>query len=295
METVASLRDVHKRYGQVQALAGVDLDLFAGEVLAVLGSNGAGKTTAVASLLGAVEPDRGEARLFGQPPRHLPGRRRIGAMLQASGVPDTLRVGELLHLFAGYYPRPYPLAEVAAMAGIEALLDRRYAALSGGQQRSVQFALALVGRPDVLFLDEPTVGLDIEARQRFWQVIRDQVGSGCAVLLTTHYLEEAQALADRVVVLAHGRVLVEDTVAGLRARTGLRRIACRSRLLPADVAGWDGVVGAHVDAQGLLHLQSAHAETVLRRLLEADVGLAELEVQRAGLAETFVDLTREAA
>ncbi len=295
VDVVAGLTGARKRFGAIAALDGVDLQLHAGEVLAVLGANGAGKTTAVSLLLGLLRADAGSVTLFGEDPRRLPARRRVGAMLQTGGVPETLTVAELLALFASYYPDPYPGPEVAALTGIESLLKRRYGKLSGGQQRRVQFALALVGRPRALFLDEPTVGLDIEARQGFWQVIREQVRGGCAVLLTTHYLEEAEALADRVCVLAQGRVIAEDSVAGLRARTGLRRIVCRSDLQPEALKEWPGVLDAEHDGRGLLHIQAVQVEDVLRRLFAADAGISELEVRRAGLAETFIELTREAA
>ncbi len=293
-EVVAGLRAVHKRYGAVEALAGVDLELRAGEVLALLGANGAGKTTAVATMLGLVAPDQGQAELFGASPKSLPARRRIGAMLQTSGVPETLRVRELLALFASYYARPRSVEEVAAMAGVGELLDRAYKRLSGGQQRRVQFALALIGRPQALFLDEPTVGLDIGAREAFWKVIRDQVAEGCAVLLTTHYLEEAEALADRVVVLASGRVIAEGSVDELRSRTGQRRIACRSRLPASELQAWPDVTEVS-EGDGRLHIVTPAVETTLRRLLALDESLSELEVRRAGLSETFVELTREAA
>jgi ABC-2 type transport system ATP-binding protein len=216
-------------------------------------------------------------------------------MLQTSGVPETLRVGELLGLFASYYPDPHRLADVATMAGIGSLLRQFYGTLSGGQQRRVQFALALVGRPSALFLDEPTVGLDIEARQAFWSVIRDQVGAGCAVLLTTHYLEEAEALADRVVVLASGRVIAQGSLETLRANTSERWIDCRSTLSPEVLRTWPGVTDVGTAADGRLQLRSTHPEAVVRRLLDEDSHLSELEVRRAGLAETFIELTREAA
>ncbi len=293
-EAVAGLRGVHKRYGAIDALAGVDLELRAGEVLALLGANGAGKTTAVSTMLGLVAPDQGQAELFGQSPKSLPARRRIGAMLQTSGVPETLRVRELLALFASYYARPRGVEEVAAMAGVSELLDRAYKRLSGGQQRRVQFALALIGRPQALFLDEPTVGLDIGARQAFWKVIRDQVSEGCAVLLTTHYLEEAEALADRVVVLASGRIIAEGSVDELRSRTGQRRITCRSCLSAADLQAWPDISEVRA-GDGRLHIVTPAVETTLRRLLALDESLSELEVRRAGLSETFVELTREAA
>jgi ABC-2 type transport system ATP-binding protein len=293
-EAIAALSGVRKRYGAITALDGVDIELHAGEVLAVLGANGAGKTTAVSIMLGLVTPDEGKAALFGSVPGDLDARRLIGAMLQTSGVPDTLRVGELLTLFASYYPDPYPVAEVASLAGIEPLLRRFYGKLSGGQQRRVQFALALVGRPSALFLDEPTVGLDIEARQAFWAVIRAQVRAGCAVLLTTHYLEEAEALADRVVVIAKGRVVAEGSVDTLRANNGERQIVCRSSLMPAHVGEWPNVVDAIHGSDGRLQIRSTQAEAVLRRLLADDPAVSDLEVRRAGLAETFIELTREA-
>jgi ABC-2 type transport system ATP-binding protein len=203
----ARLVAAHKRYGGVVALDGVDLDVRPGELIALLGPNGAGKSTAVGLLLGLAEPDAGEAQLFGESPHALDARRRVGVMLQTAGMPDTLKVRELLAQTRSYYPDPLDAAECAATAGIADILHRRYGKLSGGLQRRVQFALAICGRPKLLFLDEPTVGLDIEARRAMWKTMRTLVASGCAILLTTHYLEEAEALADRVAVLARGRIL----------------------------------------------------------------------------------------
>ena len=294
-DTVANLVRVHKRYGSVTALDGVEIELKAGEVLAVLGANGAGKTTAISLLLGLIVPDEGEATLLGCPPRSPTARRNIGAMLQASGVPDTLRVDELLSLFASYYIEPYSIVELAALTGIEAILKRRYGKLSGGQQRCVQFALALVGWPRVLFLDEPTVGLDVEARQAVWSTIRAHVRNGCSVLLTTHYLEEAEALADRVIVLANGRVVANDSVDALRMQHGQRLIQCRSGFAPERIAAWPNVVDVHRGDDGRLRLKTSAPEAVLRQLLTEDAEVSDLEVGRAGLAETFMALTREAA
>jgi ABC-2 type transport system ATP-binding protein len=294
---VASLSGAVKRYGALTALDGLDLMLHCGELLALLGPNGAGKSTAISLLLGLIRADAGRVELFGKDPQDLDARRRIGVMLQSAALPMTLRVSELIQLAMSYYPAPRPLAETAELAGIADLLSRRYAALSGGQQRRVQFALALCGRPELLFLDEPTVGMDIEARQKLWVAIRRLVAEGCAVVLTTHYLEEAEALAQRVVVLGKGRVLSEGSVDALRSRVAMTRIRCISDLDAAALSQWPHVAHvAHAEHDGThLLLHSDAPEKVLRRLLEADPALSELEVRRAGLAEAFTELTRDDA
>lgn len=290
---IARLGGVVKTYGKLTALDGADLQIHRGELLALLGPNGAGKTTAIALLLGLIRADAGTVELFGQDPQRIETRRRIGVMLQSAALPSTLRVGELLRLTASYYPSPRPLAESAELAGIGELLQRPYARLSGGQQRSVQFALALCGRSELLFLDEPTVGMDIEIRQKLWAAIRQLIAEGCSVLLTTHYLEEAEALADRVCVMAHGRMIHEGTVDALRSRVSLKRIRCISALNVELVRSWQDVSEVRSDNQRL-HITTAEAEIVVRRLLDADPQLRELEVQRAGLAEAFTELTRDA-
>jgi len=290
---IARLDGVVKTYGRLTALGGADLNIHRGELLALLGPNGAGKTTAIALLLGLIRADSGKVELFGQDPQRIDARRRIGVMLQSAALPPTLRVGELLRLTASYYPSPRPLAETAELAGIGELLQRPYAKLSGGQQRSVQFALALCGRPELLFLDEPTVGMDIEIRQKLWAAIRQLIADGCSVVLTTHYLEEAEALADRVCVMAHGRMIHEGTVEALRSRVSLKRIRCVSALNSELVRSWQHVTDVRRDNERL-HITTAEAETVVRRLLDADAQLSELEVQRAGLAEAFTELTRDA-
>ncbi|HVI58565.1 MAG TPA: ABC transporter ATP-binding protein [Luteimonas sp.] len=291
---LASLRGVRRQYGKVVALDGVDLSIGPGQVLALLGANGAGKTTAIALLLGLLEPDAGEATLFGRSPHELAARRNIGVMLQAAGIPDNSTVGELLALTRSYYPKPRETAQCVALAGLEGLLPRRYGRLSGGQQRRVQFALALCGSPRLLFLDEPTTGLDIEARQLVWRAIRELVAQGCAVLLTTHYLEEAEALADRVVVLARGKVVAAGGIDAVRRHVAQRRIRCLSSLDAARIAAWPQVRSAQrIDAR--IEVVTDAAEAVVRRLLAEDAALSELEVQRAGLAEAFLELTRDDA
>ena len=287
----ALLQDVHKRHGAVTALDGVDLALPAGQGLALLGPNGAGKSTAVALLLGLQAPDAGQVRLLGLPPSAIAARRQAGVMLQSAALPETLTVGELLAQARGYYPAPRSLADCVALAGLDGLLPRRYGRLSGGQQRRVQFALAVCGRPRVLFLDEPTTGLDIEARQALWQAIAALAAEGCAVLLTTHYLEEAEALADAVVVLQAGRIVARGSVAQIRARVLQRRIVAHTAIAAAEIARWPGVVAAST-REGVTTVQAEPAEPVVARLLREDPRLTGLEVQRAGLADAFLAITR---
>ncbi|TKS52975.1 ABC transporter ATP-binding protein [Luteimonas yindakuii] len=294
----ARLQGARYRHGAVCALDGLDLELHAGEVLALLGPNGAGKSTTVDLLLGLKTPDEGEARLFGADPRGVASRLQVGVMLQSAVLPERLTVRELIEWASCHYPHPMPVADAAALAGIGDLLAKRYGRLSGGQQRRVQFAIALCGQPRLLFLDEPTTGLDIGARAQVWAAVRSMAAQGCAVLLTTHYLEEAEALADRVVVLDRGRTLAAGTTAQVRALVGGRRIRCLTALPAEVVAGWPQVREAQV-VGGRLEVVTGEAEAVVRCLLDADPALQELEVLRAGLAEAFVELTnphaREAA
>jgi ABC-2 type transport system ATP-binding protein len=289
---IARLDGVHKRYGTVTALDGINLSIHRGELLALLGPNGAGKTTSIGLLLGLHRADSGTVSLFGRDPLELDARRRIGVMLQSANLPPTLKVRELLRLTSSYYPRPRAVAECAAIAGITDLLERRYAALSGGQQRRVQFAMALAGHPELLFLDEPTAGMDITSRQALWTAIRGLVAGGASVVLTTHYLEEAEALADRVCVIAKGRVVTEGTVDALRAHVAVRRIRCITTVPAETVAAWPEVESASAQNDRLV-VSTTQAETVVRRLLTIDAELSELEVQRAGLAEAFTEITRD--
>lgn len=290
-QPLASLRSASRRYGSTLALDGIDLSLRAGQVTSLLGANGAGKTTAIGLLLGLLQADAGTVEVFGQAPGSASARQGIGAMLQSAGIPERLKVRELLDLVRSYYPQPRSVADCVALAGLDGLLDRRYGRLSGGQQRRLQFALAICGRPRLLFLDEPTTGLDIEARRKLWQAIRELVADGSAVLLTTHYLEEAEALSDRVVVLDRGRVVAEGSVQDIRARVAHRRVRCVTALDATDVRRWPGVREAGREGD-VLHLVADSAEPVVRRLLDADPGLRELEVQRAGLADAFLEITR---
>ena len=221
---IAELKAVTKSYGAVKALDGIDFSIEPGELVALLGPNGAGKTTAVRILLGLAAPTSGRASVFGRSPRDQEARRRTGALLQVSKVPETLRAREHIELFSSYYPNPLPLIETLAAAGLSGIENRLFGELSGGQKQRVLFALALCGNPTLLFLDEPTVGLDVETRRLLWRRIREFVGRGGSVLLTTHYLEEAEALANRIALIKGGRIVAEGTPAEIKARTASGRL-----------------------------------------------------------------------
>ena len=212
----AHLIAVRKSYGDVEALRGVDLKLQRGELVALLGANGAGKTTAVRLLLGLAQPTSGNVRVFGGEPRDRDTRMQVGAVLQIGRVPETLRVREHIDLFRSYYPHPMPMDEIIEAANLGGLEKRKYGELSGGQQKRVLFALGICGNPDLLILDEPTTGLDVEARRALWKQIRAFIARGRSVLLTTHYLAEAEALADRVVVIHRGTIMKEGTPAEIK-------------------------------------------------------------------------------
>jgi ABC-2 type transport system ATP-binding protein len=288
---VARLEGVSKTYGSVQALRNVDLSLRPGELLAVLGPNGAGKTTALRMLLGLSKPSRGTARVFGRDPVGSDARLRTGAMLQVAKVPETLRVKEHIHLFSSYYPKPLPLFEVLAAAGLEDIKNRLFGELSGGQKQRVLFALAICGDPDLVFLDEPTVGLDVEARRLLWAEIRRLIARGKSVLLTTHYLQEADELADRVVVIDHGTIIAEGTPGEIKSRTAARRIRCVTGLSLDSIRNIPGVLAVRADREAW-EIQATEVEPALRELLK-DPTISGIEVTSAGLEDAFLALTRE--
>jgi ABC-2 type transport system ATP-binding protein len=289
---VAELAGVTRRYGEVLALDDVTLSLEPGRVTSILGPNGAGKTTAVKLMLGLLRPTSGKVRLLGGAPDDPRSRMRVGTMLQVSGMPDTLRVRELVRLFQTYYPRPLPYRRVVELAGLEGIEERLFGKLSGGQKQRVAFALALCGDPELLFLDEPTAGLDVEARRRFWSGVRAQVDDGRSVVLTTHYLEEADALSDRIVVLQRGRARADGTPHQIKAQVAARRIRCVTSLTPGEIALLPQVRSARWH-KAAVEVLTNDAEAVLRDLLERDPGLRELEVGGAGIEDAFLALTAE--
>jgi len=291
VRSVARTRSLTKTYGSVTALRNVNFDLRSGELLALLGPNGAGKTTLVRMLLGLASPDSGSVSVFGTNPRDEAMRYRVGAMLQVARVPETLKVREHVDLFSSYYPNPMAIAETLRIAGLEDIQYRRFGELSGGQRQRVFFAISICGNPDLLFLDEPTVGLDVEARRLMWTQIRALVARGKTVLLTTHYLHEADALPDRILVLQHGNIVAEGTPAEIKSRAIGKQIRCSSHLSLDQILAIPGVLSATADRQKFeLHVQAA--EPVVRELLQRDSWLADLEVTNAGLEEAFLALTQ---
>ena len=261
-------------------------------MLALLGPNGAGKSTAISLLLGLQRPDRGAAELFGEDPHSIDARRRIGVMMQEINLSPVMRPRELIAQTASYYPSPYDTPAVIKRLGIEKIADRPYGKLSGGQKRQAQFAMAICGRPELLFLDEPTVGLDVQAREALWKVVRDLKHEGCSIVLTTHYLEEAEALADRVAVMARGRLITTGSVNEIRAHVSRKQVSCVSRLAPDTVRAWPEAAQVEME-RDRLQINTREAEALLVRLFREDPQLSDIEVKRAGLAEAFTELTNE--
>jgi ABC-2 type transport system ATP-binding protein len=287
--TAAALEGVSKSFGRTVALDGVDLSVACGEIHALLGPNGAGKTTALSTLVGLRRPDAGRARLFGCDPRRSASRLRLGCTPQETSLPQTLTVRETLDLVRAHYPQPRATQELLETFDLVPHARRQVGGLSGGQRRRLSVALAFAGAPSLLVLDEPTAGLDVASRRVLWAAIRRHAAAGGAVLLSTHQLEEAEALAGRVTVIAAGRVRAEGTVDAVRARAGLARI----RIAATGVPEVPGVVRREL-LNGSTMLYVRDAGEVVRELVRHDASLEGLEVAPATLEEAFVALTEDA-
>lgn len=287
---IAELRKVTKRFGPVTALDEFNLTMERGRILALLGRNGAGKTTAVRCLLGLAAPDAGEVRVFGRDSREREARAHMGVMFQVGRVPESLRVREHIELFSSYYPKPMPFAEVVEAAGLQGIEDRLFGKLSGGQKQRALFGLAICGAPELLVLDEPTVGLDLESRRAMWRHVRSFAARGGSVLLTTHYLEEADALADRIMMIHNGRTQAEGTAAEMKQRTGLRTLRCVTTLPIAAVAALQHV--EHVEPHGAgLQISTTSPDRVMAQLFPLDATLHGIEVTAPGLEDAFLEMT----
>ncbi|WP_212989608.1 ABC transporter ATP-binding protein [Actinoplanes auranticolor] len=284
---LARALDATRRYGDVLALDRLNLDVRTGELVGLLGPNGAGKSTLVSLLTGVRRPSSGTVELCGGDPRDPASRRALGVTPQETGLPGALRVGEVVDFVRAHFPDPLGRAELLDRFGLTELAKRQTGGLSGGQKRRVAVALAFVGRPRIVFLDEPTTGLDVEARHSLWDGIRAFHADGGTVVLTSHYLEEIEALARRVVVIGGGRVLADDTVAAVRGLVAIRRV---SLTVPVPVPDLPGVVGTERDGDRT-HLLTGDADRLVRDLVARDVPFTELEVRPTSLEEAFLTLT----
>jgi ABC-2 type transport system ATP-binding protein len=293
-QAAISLRGLTKRYGQVTAVDNLDLTIHPGEVVALLGPNGAGKSTTIDMLLGLARPDAGTATLFGLAPAEAIQRGRVGALLQSGGLLPDLTVGETVQLAGSLHRTHRPIAEVLDRAGVADLAGRRVGRLSGGQQQRVRFAMALVADPDLIVLDEPTTGLDVEARRAFWTQMREETSQGRTVLFATHYLDEADAYADRIVLMRAGKVVADGTAGQIKAVVSGRTI--RATLPGADLAALAALPGVdQVDSRGESVLMHCTDSDAALRALITTTPARDIEVVARGLEDAFIALTVEGA
>jgi ABC-2 type transport system ATP-binding protein len=290
---VVSFEEVSKVYGQVRAVDGLSLDLRHGETVAFLGPNGAGKSTSLDMLLALRKPTSGRIRVLGSDPYASVKSGRIGAMLQSGGLMPEVTVREMVELAATLHPRPLPVDQTLKRAGVADIADRRVDRLSGGQTQRARFALAIVGESDLIVLDEPTTAMDVESRQMFWANMHAEVAEGRTVLFATHYLEEADQAADRILVINKGRLLVDGTPAEVKERAGAKRISFR--LDSADEAfllGLPALVNLEI-RRDHIHIQSSDSDRTLYALLDAGYRPREIEVSSLGLEQAFLAITAQ--
>jgi ABC-2 type transport system ATP-binding protein len=285
------LRGVAKSFGPVRAVRGIDVSVSAGETVALLGPNGAGKSTTIDMLLGLLAPDSGSVSVFGMTPSEAVDRGGVGAMLQTGSLIRDLSVRELVAMMAALYPRPLDVDEVLELCGIDGIADQRTQKLSGGQTQRVRFAVALVGNADLLVLDEPTVALDVEGRRAFWTSMRGFAESGKTVVFATHYLDEADTYADRVVLMARGRVVADGAPTEIKARVGTRTI--RATLPGAGLDGLGSLPGvSHAERRGdSILLNCLDSDAAIRALLDRYPEARDLEISSGGLEQAFLELT----
>jgi ABC-2 type transport system ATP-binding protein len=290
---VVSFENVSKHYGSLKAVEGLSLELRRGETVALLGPNGAGKSTSLDMLLALRKPTAGRIRMFGSDPYHAVKSGQVGAMLQSGGLMPEVTVRELVTLIAGLHPRPVPVETTLRSAGITEVADQRVDKLSGGQTQRVRFALAIAGECDLIVLDEPTTAMDVETRQRFWSSMKEEVAEGRTLLFATHYLEEADQAADRILVINRGRLLADGTPEDIKKRAGAKRMSFR---LPgvdeAVLVGMPGVVSLET-RHDLVQIQTSDSDATLYAILGAGYRPSEIEVGSLGLEQAFIAITAE--
>jgi ABC-2 type transport system ATP-binding protein len=290
---VVSFDNVSKHYGKLKAVDGLNLELRRGETVALLGPNGAGKSTALDMLLALRKPTAGSIHMFGSDPYHAVKSGQVGAMLQSGGLMPEVTVRELVTLIAGLHPRPVPVATTLRRAGVADVADQRVDRLSGGQTQRVRFALAIAGECDLIVLDEPTSAMDVESRQRFWASMKEEVAEGKTLLFATHYLEEADQAADRVLVINRGRLLADGSPEDIKKRAGAKRMSFR---LPGanepTLLALPGVVSLET-RHDLVQIQTSDSDATLYGLLDAGYRPTEIEVGSLGLEQAFIAITAE--
>jgi ABC-2 type transport system ATP-binding protein len=291
--SVVSFENVRKQYGKVRAVDGLTMELRPGETVAFLGPNGAGKSTSLDMLLDLRKPDSGRIRMFGSDPYHAIKNGRVGAMLQSGGLMPEVTVRELVTLVAGFHPRPEPVGQTLRRAGIAQFADQRVDKLSGGQTQRVRFALAIVGDCDLIVLDEPTTAMDVETRRAFWDNMKAEVAEGKTLLFATHYLEEADQAADRIIVINKGRLLADGTPSEIKARAGAKRISFRLDGIDEPfLLGLPALVNVEI-RHDLVQIQTSDSDRTLYALLDAGYRPREIEVSSLGLEQAFLAITAE--
>jgi ABC-2 type transport system ATP-binding protein len=290
---VVSFENVSKHYGSLKAVDGLSLELRGGETVALLGPNGAGKSTSLDMLLALRKPTSGKIRMFGSDPYHAIKSGKVGAMLQSGGLMPEVTVRELVTLVAGLHPRPVPVDTTLRRAGVEEVANQRVDRLSGGQTQRVRFALAIAGESDLIVLDEPTTAMDVETRQRFWAQMKAEVAEGKTLLFATHYLEEADQAADRILVINRGRLLADGTPAEIKSRAGAKQLSFRlENIREPFLLGLPGLVS--LDVRGdVVHVQSSDSDKTLYAVLDAGYRPSEIEVSGLGLEQAFLAITAE--
>lgn len=288
MEPLATARGVTRDFGAVRALDAVDLDVLPGSFVGLLGPNGAGKTTLLSLMTGLRKPTSGTVRLFGGDPGAPRSRRRLGVTPQDTGLPETLRVREVLAFVARHFPAPVPTQNLLGRFGLGDCANKQTGALSGGQKRRLTVALAFVGRPDLVVLDEPTTGLDVESRHALWQALRDYHHDGGTVLLTSHYLDEVDALADRVVVVDRGRILADAAPSVIKSQVAVRTVTLRAEA----IAELDHVTHSERDGDRIT-LLTRDSDQLVIDLVRSGIPFHDLEIKATSLEDAFISLTAD--